>query len=230
MKVNQNTNPPITNGQYSPNLAQRLKDQIPVPRIKLVEGVGGGWLEFDHPDQAIAFALHKEAFGTAHDHFANWLLGHLWTVLPVDENSAFEYPRVDDLNHAISLIAAGKPVDEFHAGILADLAVCRITLARLLQPLREPLRFDLSEPLKLAVEYYTYNPKDQIDREVKVDNRQVLEFSIRSADRLMVRCVELINAAIRYRATFESSRKMQRPFDAPGAEESVGAIKHATLS
>ena len=75
---------------------------------------GGRW-EFDHPDQAIAFALLKEAFGTADDQSANGLLHYLCAVLPADENSAFDYPRADDLNRAISIIAAGKAVDEFHS-------------------------------------------------------------------------------------------------------------------
>ena len=95
--------------------AQRLKDQVRVPRIRFVEDQRGGRREFDHPDQAIAFALLKEAFGTADDQSANGLLDYLCAVLPTDENSALEYPRADDLNRAISLIAAGKAVDEFHA-------------------------------------------------------------------------------------------------------------------
>jgi hypothetical protein len=107
--------------------AQRSKDQVRVARIKFVEDQRGGRREFDHPDQAIAWALLKEAFGTADDQFAKALLGYLYTVLPIDENSALELPREDDLNDAISLIAAGKAVDELHAQILADLAVCRIT-------------------------------------------------------------------------------------------------------
>src|SRR6516164_6982526 len=45
--------------------AERLKDQVRVPRIRFVEHQGGGRQQFDHPDQAIAFALLKEAFGTA---------------------------------------------------------------------------------------------------------------------------------------------------------------------
>jgi hypothetical protein len=103
--------------------AQRLKDQVRVPRIMFIEGVHGGRREFDHPDQAIAFALLKEAFGTADDQFANSLLHYLCAALPFDENSAYELPRADDLNDAISRIAAGKAVDEFHAEILADLAL-----------------------------------------------------------------------------------------------------------
>ena len=51
--------------------AQRLKDQVRVPRIRFVEDQRGGRWEFDHPDQAIAFALLKEAFGTADDQSAN---------------------------------------------------------------------------------------------------------------------------------------------------------------
>jgi lipoate-protein ligase B len=62
--------------------AQRLKDQVRVPRIRFVEDQRGGRWEFDHPDQAIAFALLKEAFGTADDQSANGLLHYLCTVLP----------------------------------------------------------------------------------------------------------------------------------------------------
>ena len=113
----------------------------------------------DHPDQAIAFALLKEAFGTADDQFAKGLLGYLCTALPADENSGFDYPRADDLNYAISLIAAGRAVDELHAQILANLAVCQITLERLLHNVREPIRFYLSEELRFAVQYYKDNPK-----------------------------------------------------------------------
>ena len=116
--------------------AQRLKDQVRAPRIRFVEDQRGGRREFDHPDQAIAFALLKEAFGTADDQSANGLLHYLCTVLPADENSGLDYPRADDLNRAISVIAAGKAVDEFHAAIFADLAVCRITQERLLHNLR----------------------------------------------------------------------------------------------
>jgi hypothetical protein len=207
---------------------QRLKDQVRVPRIKFVEDQRGGRREFDHPDQAIAFAILKEAFGTADDQFANGLLGYLCAALPIDENSTFELPRADDLNCAISLIAAGKAVDGFHAEILADLAVCRITLERLLRNLSEPMRFDLSEELKSALYYLRYNPKDQIDREVRIDNRPVLEFNIRAVTQLMARCVELIDAANRYRGTFESSRTTQQLRVTPPVEASLGEIKLET--
>ena len=104
---------------------QRLKDQVRAPRMKFVEDQRGGRLEFDHSDQDIAFALLKEAFGTADDQSANGLIHYLCTVLPIDENSGLDYPRADDLNRAISVIAAGKAVDEFHAAIFADVAVLR---------------------------------------------------------------------------------------------------------
>jgi hypothetical protein len=208
--------------------AQRLKNQVLVPRMKFNERSGWRRPEFDHPDQAIAFALLKEAFGTADDQFANGLLRHLCAVLPIDENSPYELPRADDLNHAISLIAAGNAVDELHAKFFADAAVCQITAERLLHNVREPVRFYLSEELRFALEHYKYNPKDQIDREVKIDNHLVLEFSIRYATRLMAMSIELIAAADRHRATVESSRKMQQLFAVPPAEVSLGEIKHAT--
>ena len=208
--------------------AERLKDQVRVPRIRFVEDQRGGRLECDHPDQVIGFALLKEAFGTTDDQSARGLLHHLCAALPVDENSAYAYPRAYDLNHAISIIAAGKPVDEIHAQIFADLAICRILQARLLDNLYGPLRLDLSEELKFALQYYKYNPKDQIDREVTVDNRPIVEFSIRSATRLMTLSVELIDAANRYRATFELSRKMQQLSAVTPVEASLGEIKRAT--
>jgi hypothetical protein len=205
----------VAESKYEPNdyeravlakQAQRVKDQVRVPRIRLVEDQRGGRWEFDHPDQAIAFALLKEAFGTADDQFANGLLHYLCAVLPIDENSQLEFPRAADLNRAVSVIAAGKPVDEFHAEIFADLAVCRITIERLLHHLRGPLRLDLSPELKLQLLSYQSNPKG----EVKIDNRPVLEFSVRYATKLMTISSELIAAADRRRAIVESSRRMQR--------------------
>jgi hypothetical protein len=186
--------------------AQRLKDQVHVPRIRFVEDQRGGRREFDHPDQAIASALLNEAFGTADDQFANGLLGYLCAALPADENSGFDYPRADDLNYAISLIAAGKAVDERDAALLADRAVCRITRERLLHHVREPIRFYLSDDLTFAVQYYKDNPKG----EIKIDNQRLLEFSIREANRLMALEIALIDAADRHRAAFESSRKVQQ--------------------
>jgi hypothetical protein len=227
----------VTQSKYEPNdyeravlakQALRLRDQVRVPRIRFVEDERGGRLQFDHPDQAIAFVLLKEAFGTADNQFANGLLHYLCTVLPADENSAFDFPRADDLNDAVSLIAAGKAVDGFHAEILAHLAVCRITLARLLHNLREPVRFYLPEELRFALQYYKYNPKDQIDREVKIDNRPVLEFNFRFATRLMTLSVELMDAANRHRAAVESSRTMQQLSAVTPVEASLGEIKHAT--
>ena len=47
------------------------------------------------------------------------------------------------------------------AQILADLL--------LLRNVREPMRFYLPEELTFALQYYKYDPKYQIDREVKVD-------------------------------------------------------------
>jgi hypothetical protein len=88
--------------------AQRLKGQVRMPRFKYVEDERGGRREFDHPDQAMALALLKEAFRTADDQFAHGRLRHLRMVLPVDENSDFAFPSEHDLNRAISLIAAGK--------------------------------------------------------------------------------------------------------------------------
>jgi hypothetical protein len=209
--------------------ALRLKDQVRVPRIKFVVDRSGGRREFDHPDQTIAFALLKEAFGTADDQSALGLLDDLCEVLPIDENSPLEFPRADDLNRAISLIAAGKAVDELHAEILADRAVFRIIRKRLLRNLREPIRFDLSPELKLSLEFYKHNPKEQIDREVKIDNRPVLEFSLRCADKLMKTEIELIAAARRYRAAFESSRTIQLSAVTP-VQASVGEIKYITAN
>jgi hypothetical protein len=209
--------------------AERLKDQVRVPRIKFVVGRGGGWREFDHPDQATAFALLKEAFGTADDQSALGLLDDLCEVLPIDENSPFEFPRADDLNRAVSVIAAGKPVDEFHAAIFADVAVCRITRKRLLQNLKQPIRFDLSPEMKFSLEFHNHNPKDQIDREVKIDNRPVLEFSLRYAIKLQEKEIDLIAAAGRYRAAFESSRTIQLSAVTP-VQASVGEIKYITAN
>jgi len=131
--------------------AQRLKDQVRAPRVKFVTDKHGGRLEYDHPDQDIAFALLKEAFGTADDEFARGLLHYLCAALPIDENSPLEFPRAGDLNRVISIVAAGKAVDEFHAQIFADLAVCRITIERLLHNVREPMRFYLPQPLISAL-------------------------------------------------------------------------------
>ena len=50
--------------------------------MKFVEDYGGGRLEFDHPDQFIASALLREAFGTADDQFARGLLHYLCAALP----------------------------------------------------------------------------------------------------------------------------------------------------
>jgi len=209
--------------------AQRLKNQVLVPRMKFNERSGWRRPEFDHPDQAIAFALLKEAFGTADDQFATGLLHYLCTALPADEYSPCEFPRADDLNHAISLIAAGKAIDEIHAQIFADSAVCRIIGERLLHNLRQqPLRFDLSPELKLSLQYYRYNPKDQIDREVKIDSRPVLEFCLRYATRLMTTSIELLAAADRHRAIVESSGKMQQLSAVTPAEAGLGEIKHTT--
>jgi hypothetical protein len=206
--------------------AQRLKDQVRVPRIKFVEDRRGGRREFDHPDQAIAFALLKEAFGTADDQFAKGLLGYLCAALPADENSGFGYPRADDLNHVISLIAAGKAVDADHAALLADRAVHRITRERLLHNVREPIRFNLSDDLRFAVQYYKDNPKG----EIKIDNRPVLEFNIRFAAKLMALEVDLIDAANRHRANVESSRKMQQLSADRPVEPSCAEIKLETSS
>jgi hypothetical protein len=228
---------PVAGSKYQPTpyehevlakQAQRLNDQVRVPRIQFVEDQRGGRREFDHPDQAIAFALLKEAFGTADDQFANGLISYLCTALAIDESSAFEFPRADALNYAISFVAAGKAVDEFDAEILAHRAVCRIIIERLLRNLREPLRFDLSDELKFAVQHYKYSPKDQIDREVKIDRRPVVEFSVRLATKLMTTCVELMARADRRRATVELSRKMQQRSAVTPVEASLGEIKHAT--
>lgn len=208
--------------------AQRLEDQIRVPRIRFVEDYRGGRREFDHPDQAIASALLKEAFGTADDQFAKGLVGYLCAALPADENSGYRYPTASDLNYAISLIAAGKAVDEIHAEILADMAVCRLTRERLLYNLREPLKFDLSDELKFALYYHKHNPKDQIDREVKIDNRPLLEFSLRYATRLMITEIELIAAADRHRAIVESYREMQELSAVTPEGANLREIKHAT--
>jgi hypothetical protein len=205
-----------------------LKDQVRVPRIRFVEDERGGRWEFDHPDQTIAFALLKEAFGTACDQSASGLLHYLCAALAADENSAYGFPRADDLNRAISLIAAGKPVDEFHAEILADYAVCRIFIERHLHNVREPLRFDLSPEMKFSLQYFKYNPKDQIDREVKIDNGPVLEFNLRYAIKLMTLSNELIAKADRHRATVESSRKMQQLSAVLPVEAGLGEIKLAT--
>jgi hypothetical protein len=203
--------------------AQRSKDQVRAPRMKFVEDERGGRPAFDHPDPLIAFALLKEAFGTADDQFANGLLQYLYSVLPVDENSPCELPRADDLNRAISLIAARKVVDEIEAEIIADWAVCRIITERLLHNVREPLRFDLSPELKLQLLHYQSNPKG----EVKIDNGPVREFSLRYATKLMALSLELLAAADRHRATVEFSRKVQQVSADPSMEASVGEIRYA---
>jgi len=204
--------------------AERLKDRVRAPRMKFVEDERGGRLAFDHPDQVIAFALLKEAFGTADDQFANGLLHYLCAELPIDENSAFEFPRTDDLNRAISLIAARRVVDEIEAEIVADWAVCRIIIERLLHDVREPLKYDLSPELKLQLLHYQRNPKG----EVKIDSGPVREFSLRYATKLMKVCIELLAAADRHRAIVEPSRKMQQLSAARTMKARLGEIRHAT--
>jgi len=207
--------------------AQRLKDQVRAPRMKFVEDVRGGRLEFDHPNQAIAAALLNEAFGTPDGQFTKGLIGYLCTVLLTDENSRFDHPRAEDLNCAISLIAVGKPVDEFNAQMLADAAVCQIIVERLLHHVSQPLKFDLSDELKQSLTFYKYNPLGKLDRDVKIDNRSVLEFSVRHATRLMKTRLELIAAANRYWASVELSRKTQPLSAATLAEAGLGEIKHS---
>src|SRR6516165_5291674 len=104
----------------------------------------------------------------------------------------------------------------------------RLTRERLLYNLREPLKFDLSDELKFALYYHKHNPKDQIDREVKIDNRPLLEFSLRYATRLMITEIELIAAADRHRAIVESYREMQELSAVTPEGANLREIKHAT--
>src|SRR5262249_45063989 len=76
-------------------------------------------------------------------------------------------------------------------------------------------------------QYYKYNPKGQTDREVKIDNRPFLEFCLRYATRLMKTEIELIAAADRHRATFESARTIQLSAIRPIAA-SLGEIRNTT--
>jgi hypothetical protein len=78
--------------------------------------------------------------------------------------------------------------------------------------------------LRRALEFYEHNPKDQIDREVKIDSRPVLDFSLRHGIRLIALSIELFEAADRHRLIVES----QRRFLVPAVEASLGEIKLAT--
>ena len=94
------------------------------------------WIGTAKPDAVILAAGKVGGITFNNAYPVDFLVDNL--ALPVDENSAYAYPRAYDLNHAISIIAAGKPVDEIHAQIFADLAICRILQARLLDNLYGP--------------------------------------------------------------------------------------------
>src|SRR5262249_13821860 len=81
--------------------------------------------------------------------------------------------------------------------------------------------------MKFSLQYFKYNPKDQIDREVKIDNGPVFEFNLRYTTKLMTKKIELIAAADRHRATVESSRKMQQLSAVTPVEAGLGEIKFA---
>ena len=66
--------------------------------------------------------------------------------------------------------------------MLADAAVCQIILERPVRDLSGPLKFDLSDELKQSFTFYKYDPESKLDREVKMDNRPRLEFSVRNAN------------------------------------------------
>src|SRR5262249_34191349 len=144
----------------------------------------------EDPGPFTAFALLKESLGTAGAQFASGVLQCLCSELPGDESSPAEFPSADDLNRAISLLAARKALDEIEAENLAEWAVCRVITERLLHNVREPLKYDLSPELKLQLLHYQHNPKG----EVKFDNGPVLEFSLRYATKLMALSLALLAA------------------------------------
>jgi hypothetical protein len=105
---------------------QRRSEQIPAPRLRYVEDWRGTRTEVDHPDQGIADALLLEAFGTADLDFYNGLLAHIMDFMDVRDCDAFQKCSETELNFIVSVIKNGKPKDELHAMLLAQMAITHL--------------------------------------------------------------------------------------------------------
>jgi hypothetical protein len=109
--------------------AQRQKEQPVAPSLKVVADYRGVRVEYDHPDQVVAFSLLKEALGTANDHFCLGLLGQMYEFVGLEDS-----PRVEiELNLLLSTIINGKPKDEHHALLLYQLGVTSVVQNRIIQ-------------------------------------------------------------------------------------------------
>jgi len=214
--------------------AQRLKAQAAAPRVLIVSDYRGTRIEYDYPDQVTASALLKEeAFGTADDDFAEAMLEHLCGLVPIEDMSASGSWNEKELNFLVSVLKAGKPVDEFHAMLLAQAGACYVRAMRLLHIFSEPMKYDMPDELKLAIQYTKYDVKKLPKRRIEIENQSMLEFSERAATRLMRTYVELLEAATRYRAAVASMRDVQE-VSTPSGERAIaipnGASKNPTAT
>ena len=187
----------------------------------------GTRVEYDHPNSWIAFSLLKEeAFGTGDNDFAKAMLNHLCGLVPIEDMSASDSWNENELNFLISVLKAGKPVDEFHAMLLAQAGACHVRAMRLLHIFCEPMKYDMPDELKLAVQWAKYDVKKLPKRRIEIENQSMLEFSERAATRLMRTYVELLEAATRYRAAVAAMSNVQQVSTASG--EGAIAIPNGT--
>jgi hypothetical protein len=86
-------------------LAEQMRAEISVPRLKKSQNDGA--VVFDHPNQAIGWALLMNALGTTNTNFAEGVVRQLANITAMDG-------EIDEtkLNFALSIVASNKPNDE----------------------------------------------------------------------------------------------------------------------
>jgi len=200
--------------------AERQKDQPAAPRFRVVSDYRGIRTELDHPDMGVAHSLLKEALGTGDDDFCRGLLAQL----PGFENDG-DSGSETELNFLISIIKNGKPKDELHAMLLAQMAVVHMVQMKMAQ------NFVRIQKQLLRIDRGWDDRHPDVIRERPSDIKSLsllLDSTERGYNRLTRTFCMQMDASEHYRRSGEPSMTVQQLTVGSGGQAIVGNITHGT--
>jgi hypothetical protein len=198
--------------------AQRQKEQPPAPRFNVVGDYRGVRIEQDHPDMVVAHSLLKDALGTADDDFCRGLLAQLCDFLGLEDSAWVE----TEFNFLLSVIKNGKPKDELHAMLLAQMGVASLVQMRTAQNFRRIQ----ADSLRIARDFPGKDPF--VIRELASFTKNLsllLDIAERSFNQFARTYCKQLEASERYRRSGEPSTTVHV---APGGQAIVGNVTQAT--
>jgi hypothetical protein len=142
--------------------------------------------------------------GIDDDDFCEGLVYQLSEILRYDDETNFEF--------VLSFLKDAKPVDNLHATLLVQMAVCHLAMMKQSQVLLKPVSFELPADFQLAIHHAKYDTSRLDKQKIRIDDLQVRQAGERAFSRLMQTYALQLQISAAYRKSVEVSAKPQQAF------------------